>query len=348
MKLLNAITLIGLTAANIDFEWSKFKKDFNKIYSPLEEIKKFGTFKDNFQFIQKHNADHAKGKTSYTVAINQFADLTNKEFETIYLGAKSDTSAPGSRKNWQCPVNFESNGNTADSVDWRSTANPKSIVATTAIKDQASCGSCWSFATTGTYEGAYCLAGLADCTSWTGASEQHLVSCGGSDNTDLGSYYDMGCNGGWIDNGLYFILKTGYIQSEANYPYVSGSGSVPKCVTSATNSLAPISNCGATAKNSEPELTAAISQIGPIGVGIDASGSGFQLYSSGVYISNSCSSSRANHAVTAVGFGNLDGQDYYIVRNSWGTAWGDDGYILMGRNYGNMCAIASTPAYAMM
>merc|ERR1712025_110386 len=350
MKLIGAFAFITMASANMNYHWSQFKRDFRKSYNPIEEIKRFTIFKENMEFIKKHNNAFVQGKETYTVGINGFTDLTNDEFVKQHLMETVDTSAPGIRLNYQCPVNFASNGNTAASVDWTSTANPRSTVACTAIKDQASCGSCWSFGTTATFEGAYCLAGKADCTSWTGASEQQLVSCGGKgSDADIGNYYDMGCNGGWIDNGLYYILQQGSISSEADYPYVSGNGRVPSCAIPSGTPLDTISNCGATVKNSEQDLTDAISQIGPIGVAIDASGAVFQLYKSGVYKSNTCSSSRINHAVTAVGFGNdSDGGDYYKVRNSWGTAWGNQGYILMARNYGNMCAIASTPAYAIM
>merc|ERR1711933_516612 len=120
------------------------------------------------------------------------------------------------------------------------------------------------------------------------------------------------------------IMQTGYIDGFDNYPYVSGS-----------------------TKNAEAELTSALAQVGAVGIAIDAGGIGFQLYSGGVYVSNSCSSTRLNHAVTAVGYGNLDIQDYFKVKNSWGTAWGDQGYILMAANRNNQCGVAATPAYAI-
>jgi len=257
--------------------------------------------------------------------------------------------APQIRLNYQCPVAFSSDGseNPAE-VDWRSTNNPKNTVAVTSVKDQGSCGSCWSFGGAAAFESAMCLDGQQDCTSWSGASEQQLVDCGGKDNAALGPYYDMACNGGWIDNALYYIQQTGFIDGFDNYPYVSGSTKkAGNCVADASNSVGSISNCGATTKNSESELTSALAQVGAVGIAIDAGGIGFQLYSGGVYISSTCSSTRLNHAVTAVGYGNLSGQDYFTVKNSWGTAWGDNGYILMAANRNNQCGVAATPAYAI-
>merc|ERR1712226_512998 len=321
MKLLAAASALGLAAAAVPSDWNQFKARFGKTYkSSAEESRRFAIYKENLAFIARHNADAATGKESYTVGVNHFADLTNAEFRTQYLA----DMAPGIRLNYQSPVNFVDNGNTADSADWRSTANPANTVAVTSVKDQGSCGSCRSFGGAAAFEGAMCLDGQQDCTTWSGASEQQLVDCGGKDDTDLGPYYDMACNGGWIDNALYYVLTTGYVDGYDSYPYVSGS-----------------------TKKAETELTAALSQVGPVGIAIDAGGIGFQLYSGGVYVSNTCSSSRLNHAVTAVGYGNLDGQDYFTVKNSWGTGWGDAGYILMARGRNNQCGVAATPAYAI-
>merc|ERR1719219_1448350 len=349
MKLI-ATAMLGVAAAkSINMEWNNFKAAHGKVYSPSEESRRFGIFKENKAFVERHNADHAAGKETFTVSLNKFADLTNDEFRLRYLSDMQP--AVQFRQNYQCKTNFADNGNTPDSVDWTSTDNPQSTVATTHVKDQGSCGSCWSFGGAGTYEGAQCLAGNYDCSSWNGASEQQLVDCGGKDNTDLGNYYDMACNGGWIDNALYYIMVTGYIDSEDSYPYVSGNTRTNgPCTANPANALkGSTSTCGATTKNSESELQQAIAQVGPVGVAIDAGGIGFQLYSGGVYTSSTCSSTSINHAVLAAGYGSDSaGTPYWTVKNSWGTGWGDSGYILMRRNYNDMCAIASTPAYAIM
>jgi len=330
-------------------KFAEFKRNHGKFYkNQAEESRRLAIFKENLAFIARHNMDFLSGRETFSVGINKFTDLTNSEYRTRHLAEMVES--PNIRLNYQCPVNFQATGSALpENVDWRSTMNPKNTVAVTEVKDQGSCGSCWSFGTAATFEGAQCLAGNKDCDSWKGASEQQLVDCGGKDNNDLGHYYDNGCNGGWTDNGLYYIQTTGYLEDFESYPYVSGQTQKPgNCQASATGSSGSISNCGATVKNSESDLKAGLAEVGPMGIAIDAGGLAFQLYSSGVYTSSTCSSTKLNHAVTAVGYGTENGVDYWIVKNSWGTGWGDDGYVLMRRNYGNMCGVAATPAYAIV
>ena len=98
----------------------------------------------------------------------------------------------------------------------------------------------------------------------------------------------------------------------------------------------------------EAALTAAIATIGPIATAMDASQSSFQFYSSGVYSDSGCSSTNLDHGVTLVGYGSLEGQDYYILKNMWGLSWGDKGYVLIARNSNNMCGVATTASYPLV
>jgi len=252
--------------------------------------------------------------------MNQFADLTSEEFGQLYLG----TIMNASNIVQGIDVFIPSFGELADAVDWRT----KGVV--TGIKNQGQCGSCWAFSTTGSVEGATAI----KSGKLVSLSEQNLVDCSGS----FGNY---GCNGGLMDSAFQYIIANKGIDTESSYPYTAMDGT---CVFNPSNVGAKISSYKDVQAQSEAALTAAIMSVGPISVAIDASHSSFQLYSSGVYYESRCSATQLDHGVLAVGYG-TQGSDYYIVKNSWGTSWGMQGYILMSRNRNNNCGIATMSSY---
>jgi len=199
----------------------------------------------------------------------------------------------------------------------------------TGVKDQGQCGSCWAFSTTGAIEGAYEIA--------TGAlnsvSEEQLVDCIPT------SYTCYGCGGGWPDKAMDWVHDNGGIASESAYPYTAGGGVSGTCHSS--TSVSHISNYTWVNYGDESSLQTQ-SYIGPVSVCIDASSWTFQMYTSGVYNQPGCSTTNLDHAVLVVGYDTTSsGQAYWIVKNSWGTGWGQAGYIWMSRNKNNQCGIAS-------
>jgi C1A family cysteine protease len=202
---------------------------------------------------------------------------------------------------------------------------------------QGQCGSCWSFSATGALEGAYQL----KYGSLKNFSQQHFVDC---DNLMHGGR-DHGCNGGLMDNAFTWAKKNGGVCTAEDYPYTSGTtkteGSCsPSCTKDAK--VAPASYTDV-ATNSDAAMMSALNQQ-PVAVAIEADQSAFQLYSSGVFTAP-CGTS-LDHGVLAVGYGTLDGTDYYKVKNSWGTSWGMDGYILLQRGVAQkegQCGILSGP-----
>jgi cathepsin L len=161
-------------------------------------------------------------------------------------------------------------------------------------------------------------------------SEQNLVDCTGY----LGNYE---CNGGAYQNAFEYVMNVG-IDTLAAYPYTGVNGT---CAYSAAGSVTNDNGWWNIARNSELALQQAVALIGPVSVTVDASLPSFQFYKSGVYEPAGCTAAGIDHAVLAVGYGTTsEGQDYWLIKNSWGTSWGMDGYMMMARNDGNMCGIA--------
>ena len=210
----------------------------------------------------------------------------------------------------------ERKSSTASSVDWVSAG------AVTPVKDQGQCGSCWSFSTTGALEGAY----YTTYGSLPSFSEQQLVDC---DNRQHGGK-DMGCNGGLMDNAFAWIKKNGGLCTEVSYPYVSGTTKTAgtcQSTCSAVKNSAVVSYTDVPIKSDSAMMQALTQQ--PVSVAIEADQKAFQLYKSGVFTGD-CGVN-LDHGVLVVGFGTMSGTDYYRIKNSWGTTWGDAGYIYIGR-----------------
>ena len=143
---------------------------------------------------------------------------------------------------------------------------------------------------------------------------------------------NFGCNGGLMTQGFTYIHDNNGVDTEASYPYTAQDG---ECVFNPANVGTSLSSCYNIASGDEGALANAIQMVGPMSVAIDASHMSFQLYTSGVYYEPSCSSQFLDHGVTAVGYGSTNGDDYFIVKNSWAATWGDNGYIMMSRNKSN-------------
>jgi C1A family cysteine protease len=285
----------------------------------VDMLKKFA---HNHDFIESHNASPEAKK--FTMKMNQFGHMSFEEWGQ-YMKFGLGVPAREASAMQHTAVNATS---LPDSVDWTTKG------AVTPVKDQGQCGSCWSFSATGALEGAYQIK-YGKLNSF---SEQNLVDC---------DTYDMGCNGGLMDNAFKWTKQNGGLCYENDYPYVSGTTGRPNptCDTSCTKDtkVAPTSYTDVQ-KNSDDALMSALVQQ-PVSVAIQANQPAFQFYSGGV-LTGKCGT-HLDHGVLAVGYGTwTDGTDYYKVKNSWSSSWGMDGYILIERGNpqkGGQCGILNGP-----
>ncbi|KAH9712070.1 putative cysteine protease RD21B [Citrus sinensis] len=287
--------------------------------------KRFQIFKDNLRFIDEHNSLNR----TYKVGLNKFADLTNEEYRAMYLGTRSDAKrrlmkSKVASQRYACKAGDE----LPESVDWREKG------AVNPVKDQGSCGSCWAFSTVAAVEGINKIV-TGELIS---LSEQELVDCDRKNNA--------GCNGGLMDYAFQFIIQNGGMDSEQDYPYL---GAENKCDPSRRNAkVVSIDGYEDVSPFDEMSLKKAVAHQ-PVSVAIEAGGRAFQHYESGVF-TGECGSA-LDHGVVAVGYGTENGVDYWLVRNSWGSDWGENGYVKLQRNLldtnTGKCGIAMEASYPL-
>lgn len=300
-------------------QFNHFQERFSKVYENIGELEtRFTIFRENLRNIVIHNLDRSQ---NFTMGVNQFTDLTPEEFKAKWVGGlKAEVGSYG------CKTFSSSASGAPASVDWRNNG------AVTSVKDQGQCGSCWSFSSTGAIEGAWAISKgeLVDL------SEQELVDCA----TGI-SYGSHGCNGGQMEGAFKFVIENGQC-SLASYPYTAKDGSCQKC-----SSVAHISSCSDVKPNDQVSMKAAVAQQ-PVAVAIEADTRYFQSYSSGILTSSSCGTT-LDHGVLTVGYGEENGQKYWLVKNSWGTTWGDKGYVKIARsestNDPGICGISMDPSF---
>jgi cathepsin L len=296
-----------------DYKFMEFITEHGKSYGTRAEFDfRAALFKENMEFVEKHNAD--KNET-HTVELNEMADWTHEEY-TRLLGFKQEERE---RNEVELDVS-----NLADSMDWRTKG------AVTPVKNQGHCGSCWAFSSTGSIEGAY----HKKHGSLKSFSEQQLVDCA----QKTGNH---GCKGGLMDNAFRYIEMGNPLMEEKAYPYTAKDGRV--CKYEKSEGVGSVASHRDVSRNSAPQLKAALA-IEPVSIAVEADKKIFQMYKSGVITSSTCGT-KLDHGVLAVGYGTLDGEDFFLVKNSWGASWGDHGYLRIGQK--NVCGILMSASYPM-
>ncbi|CAG2100714.1 unnamed protein product [Medioppia subpectinata] len=320
----NALPHSSPSNKEIESQWQQFLTEFrsNELQSFDELSARRETFEANYRLIVKHNYEADNGLHSYRLGVNQFADMTGDEYEQKYLGFMPNFAGINTTSSGRVSTNAQ---DIPESIDWLAKGK------VTGVKDQAHCGGCWAFSTTAGIESQIAI----NSGKLVTLSEENLIDCSRTGN--------KGCGGGNMVYAYDYIIKNGGIDSEPSYPYSSAINTTDHpCVYKAASKLATLEDYEYKAPGSESDLTAQVANVGPISVGFDASQkTKIRLYKSGVYSDPNCSSTVLNHAVTVVGYGNENGKDFYLVKNSWGTAFGNKGYFKLARNAGNMCGVAT-------
>jgi len=335
-----ANALLGLlshmtTPVQSEDEFTQFSAVHKKKYAPKDVVSKKSNYLRNKKLIKEHNINqHIHG---YNLAVNHFADLHKQEFfdlmmPTIGQPRPTRPSSLPKVKTIEKPTE-EMMKALPLSLDWR-TKN-----AVTRVKDQGICGSCWTFGTAGSIEGQWAVA----YGQLFELSEQQIVDCSWE------TWYEgnSGCDGGFAAPAMDWVLENRGIANEHEYPYLMVDSF---CDASNVNPTVKLTGYVNVSAGAESALQYSVATFGPVSVAIDAAHAEFEFYSSGVYYNPKCKNDAndLDHEVLVVGYGTENGKDYWIVKNSWSTHWGDKGYIKMARNMGNNCGIATQPTFPLV
>ena len=301
-------------------------RDSQNSFVGEEYFFRFGIWLQNKRKVAEHNAN--ADIFGYTLSLNHLSHLTENEYKNL-LGTKIsdfklfDDNIVTKVEKQQNNYKYKNIGLKDDypPIDYRD------FGVLNEVKDQGQCGSCWAFSITSAAESNYALR-FSTLYSY---SEQNLVDCVTS---------SFGCNGGLLTSSMYYIMQkqNGKFMQEGDYPYTAATGT---CRYDASKAVGSLTNVISTPQGSEPILARCVAEYGVACAIIDASHFSFQLYSSGVYYDPSCSSQNLDHGVSVIGYGD----DYWIIRNSYGKDWGEDGYMRLAKDRNNHCGIATMACF---
>ncbi|XP_003741376.1 cathepsin L1 [Galendromus occidentalis] len=307
-----------LMKAALRAKWTSYKAAHKKSYSAAEESLRMANYLDNTRVIEEHNARFHQGLESYELGHNELSDLTLEEIKSTRMGLVLPPNAAEIAANASrhfAPSDIVAPG----SVDWRS----KRCVQY--VKNQGSCGSCYSFSALGALETSYCnkhgqLPDLA---------EQHLVDCAG-----------RGCSGGWMHDMFNYLQSNGGAIDQRRYPY---TGKVEQCKQDRMPKAAGVATYKQISRGNENELMQAIATVGTVSIAYNAGTQQHSYYRGGILDVPNCGNT-PTHAVLLVGYGTENGKDFWTLKNSWGEGWGERGFFRLARGK-NMCGIADWASY---
>lgn len=298
-----------------------FTKAYNRSYTPEELIDRLNLFVDRYNMVQAWNRDFQAHKSSFSMKLNHLADRSENELNKMngLQTPKDFNETLSAQRLRSAPRSMLMSAQVPSSKDWRTSS------CLPPIRNQKSCGCCYAFATVDMVGTNYCLETGGSSNSLRSA--QQVVDCGSRD-LEYGIHMN-GCNGGWPEHNIKYLQKKQYLASETSYPYRESQG------TCRLNTGLPVSKSGSPGPKyvelySEKDFKNHIGVYGPVVAAIHASNS-FQMYNAGLYDGSGCAYRQWNHAVLVVGYGRTNGKDYWLVKNSYGTDWGENGYMRMER-----------------
>jgi C1A family cysteine protease len=299
-----------------------FTRTYGKKYNHMDEYnRRLLQHTRNMEYVNSHNKRSDK---TFTLKINHMGDLHQDEMR-MRKGLLGKPDLSGAKFVHTADPNVQ----IPPSVDWRT----QNLVSP--VKDQGICGSCWSFSTTGALEGQYAKANGEMII----LSQQFLVDCAWNGNE--------GCDGGFQNLAYNYIQAAGGCPTAVSYGEYKMVNEMCHYNNDSTTAV-QISGFNAIQSGNETALAQASAVAGPIAISIDAGHMAFVFYDSGVYYNANCSSTNLDHAVLLIGYGTLNGSDYWLVKNSWSTFWGDYGYVMMARNRDNNCGVATGALYPIL
>jgi len=305
-------------AIDEDALFTAWKVKYNKQYSTVEEEStRFDNFKLTLDRITSRNAQSSNA----VFGLTKYSDMSPEEFKSTLLGyiqpeESYDVGVLPSR-----PIEVP------QTLDWR-TQNK-----VTPVKNQEQCGSCWAFSTVENIESMYCMKNNMDCTQLAPLSVQEIVDC---DTTDAG------CDGGDPPTAYAFVMSEGGLEDDSDYPYTAADGT---CNFQSNLVKVTITNWQYATQNSdESTMQSNLVAWGPLSICVDAEP--WQDYTGGVLMASDCSN-QLDHCVQLVGYDMTQSTPFWIVRNSWGTDWGESGYIRL--QYGqDTCGCADEATSAII
>jgi len=325
--LLCAVICVGVVGS-LDAEESRvkglfhaFMRKYNRHYESQDQFRlRYRNFKHNLKFVEEHNI---RTDTSFTVAINNFGDWSREEYlnylSFVPISTASAQESDHDRSKLAIPNTW----------DWRDHG------AVTPIKEQGQCGSSPFFSAVVSMEGCHFIT----TGTLVGLSEQQIMDC----TENVGNF---GCEGGYMAESFEGIMLEGGIDSETCYPYV-GEDETCKFKKTTPCCASMVQSYFNVTSGDEDALKAAVYKV-PVASAMDASLTSFQFYSGGVYDDGNCTQ-QIDHGIAVVGYGynSTVDKDYWILKNTYGTSWGVDGWMYLARNDNNLCGIATLPSYAV-